>query len=84
MCCGVILQDIIRAFCYCNKIAYDSDILITFCYFMDTRAIIIKAGLDPFNVINRRNFNYFLLILVSEVILSLKRQSQFRTNISLS
>jgi hypothetical protein len=53
MCCGVILQDIIRAFSYYNKLAHDIDILITFCYFLDARALIIKAGLDPFNVINR-------------------------------
>jgi hypothetical protein len=41
---------------------------------MDTKAIIIKAGLDPFNVINRCYLNYFLFIMVYDVILALKYQ----------
>ena len=76
MCCGLILQDIKYAFRYCNKRTHDIDILMTFCYLLGTKTIIIKASLDPLNVINRFNLNKFLLIVTSLVILRFEHQCQ--------
>jgi hypothetical protein len=43
---------------------------------MDTKAIIIKASLDPFYFIARFNINNFLLIVITHVILKLELQCQ--------